>query len=248
MFEMKQKISLVSIAAAVSMGLGAAQAGASTVDLPLQGLRNGASILNYFNGGNDSVPTDGTGPTLGFTFSSNAVAESGGTGGSGKFENNPSSYAQILYFGSSSSTSAYMNYAPGFNDLSFNVSYSNNTGATQYAYLYSGLNGSGTLLDTVTINPAATSVTCATRTNAYCTWQSLTTGVFSGTAESVVFSGTAGGAGTTTTTPTTITEFSGLSVAPAAAPVPLPAALWLMVSGVSGLAAFAKRRRSVAAA
>jgi len=239
---MNQHIRIASIAAAVSLGLGAAQAGASTLELPLTGLRGGVFIQNYFNGGTDSIG-EGPGPNLGFTFSANAVAQSeSGPGAAGKFENNPSGLSEVLYFASSSSTAAYMNYAAGFSALSFNFSYSNNGGSTGYAYLYSGVNGSGTLLDTLTLNPASSSTTCAVHADTYCTWQSISTGALAGTAESVVFSSVAGGAGGTTASPVTITEFDGLTVAP----VPLPAAAWLLVSGASGLLGFARRRRVAA--
>jgi hypothetical protein len=229
---------------ALILGLGAAHAGAATVELPLTNLRGGAAIQNYFIGGSDSVPTDGTGPNLGFTFSANATAQTAGGTNTGKVENNPvPSLNDVLFFSSSGSTPAYMNYAAGFNSLTFDYSYSNNTGATGFAYLYSGLNGTGTLLDTVALGPATSGITaCASRLNAYCTWQAVSTGTFNGVAESVVFSGAVGGAGSTTASPTTITEFTGLTVAP----VPLPAALWLMLSGVSGLAAFRRRRTAAA--
>jgi len=239
---MRQQILGTSLA--LVLALSAAQAGADTGELPLTGLRSGAFIQNYFNGGTDSVPTDGIGPSLGFTFSANATAQSAAAGGTGKVENNPvPSLGDVLYFASSASTPAFMNYAGGFNSLSFDYSYSNNAGATGFAYLYSGLNGTGTLLDTITLGPATSGISaCSSRLDAYCTWQAVSTGTFSGVAESVVFSGVVGGHGATTATPTTITEFTGVTIAP----VPLPAAVWLMLSGVSGLAAFRRRRTAVA--
>src|ERR1700687_5808048 len=83
------------------LGLGAAYAQAATVTLPLRSEHTGAFIGNYFNGGTDSVPSDGTGPNLGITFSSNANVQKAGSNaatGAGKFENNPSGQSGILYF------------------------------------------------------------------------------------------------------------------------------------------------------
>ena len=242
---MGHHIRIASLAMAVSVVLGAAQAGAATVELPLTGIRGGSFIQNYFVGGKDSAATDPTGPTLGFTFSSNAEAQSDTTGTkAGHFESNPSGLSEVLYFAGSSGatfTAAYMNYATGFDALSFNYSFSNNNNATlpEFAYVYSGQNGTGSLLDTINLTPGATTVPCKGAVgDSYCTWQSVSTGTFAGVGQSVVFSSASGGAGTSTLTPVTITEFDGLTVTP----VPLPAAAWLMVSGVAGLFGFARRR------
>jgi hypothetical protein len=248
---MNNTLKLVSLAAAVATIVAAGAAQASSVTLPLgtgsnlytggYTLTTGADIENYFNGGNDSqVAKDGTGPALGFTFSGNATAQKAGTSpttGDGRFENNPSQASEILSFSSSSSTAAYMNYLPGFSNLSFNYSYSNNNpGATDLdAYVYSGLNGTGTLLDTLKLTPGGTAVSCKTAGDSYCTWSTAAIS-WGGAAESVVFGTTAGA--TTTATPAIITEFDGVTVTP----VPLPAALWLMLGGFGGLAAFVRRR------
>ena len=54
-------IRIASLAMAVSVVLGAAQAGAATVELPLTGIGGGSFIQNYFVGGKDSAATDPTG-------------------------------------------------------------------------------------------------------------------------------------------------------------------------------------------
>jgi hypothetical protein len=236
-------IRIASLAVAVSVVLGAAQAGAATVSLPLTGIRGGDFIQNYFVGGQDS--THETGPNLGFTFSANAEAQSDTTGtAAGHFEHNPSGLSEVLYFAGSSganSTAAYMNYATGFDALSFNYSFSNNNNAAlpEFAYVYSGLNGAGSLLDTISLTPGAVTAPCTgNHLDSYCTWQSVSTGTFAGVGQSVVFSSATGGAGTSTLTPVTITEFDGVAVTP----VPLPATAWLMLSGVAGIFGFARRR------
>ena len=244
------------MAAAVGLSVGAAGAHAATVNVPLGGnitgydqLHQGADILNYFNGGSDSVPNDGTGPSLGIQFSANATAQLPGDNaatGDGKFENNPSGSNEVVYFGFSNSTAAYVNYAAGFTGFNVNYSYSNNSGAAGEAYLFSGLNGTGTLLGTVNLGPATSNIqTCSVSTDAYCTWQSTSLAAGS-LAESVVFGVpglTAGG--TSTGAPVEAMEFDGLKFT-GANPVPLPASVWLMLSGFAGLAGIARRRRSAA--
>ncbi len=165
---MNSKIKFASVAAAIAVVLGAvSSAGAATVTLPLGPIHTGDDIGNYFNGGTDSTG-EGPGTNLGFGFSSNATAQKAGNSqatGDGKFENNPSGQTEILSFSFSNATSAYINYAAGFSALSFNYSYSNNNPGTTdvHAYLFSGTNGTGTLLDTLTLTPGGTPVACTGR-------------------------------------------------------------------------------------
>jgi hypothetical protein len=253
---MHNHICKVSLAAAIGLGLGAAGAHAASVNVPLGGnitgyyqLHQGADILNYFNGGSDSVPNDGTGPSLGIQFSSNATAQLPGNNaatGDGKFENVPSGSNEVVYFGFSNSTAAYVNYAAGFTGFNVNYSYSNNSGVAGEAYLFSGLNGTGSLLGTINLAPATTNIkSCSVGTDAYCTWQSTSLAA-SSLAESVVFGvpGLTSG-GTSTGAPVEDMEFDGLQFT-GANPVPLPASVWLMLSGFAGLAGIARRRRPAA--
>src|ERR1700761_1583792 len=125
-----QKILQTSLAAAaVALCLGA-NAQAATITLPLGNLHTGANIDDYFNGGSDSVPNDGTGPNLGFTFSANATVQKAGTNaatGAGKFENNPSGQSEILYFAPTSGLTDTVNFAAGFSGVSFNYSIATNS-------------------------------------------------------------------------------------------------------------------------
>ena len=237
---------ILKAALVLALGLGAANVQADTITLPLGNLKSGANILNYFNGGSDSVPTDGTGPNLGITFSTNATAQKAGTTSTsdGRFENEPSGQGQVLFFSSSTTTTNTMNFAAGFTALSFNYSISGNNSnlGSSPAYsqstvdLWSGLNGTGTLLDVLTLSPVGTPVACTNHLDVYCNWSVASTmGTKFGTAESVTFG---------TGSPSSLTEFDGVQLT--TTPVPLPAAVWLMLSGLAGLSGAARRRRAAA--
>jgi hypothetical protein len=219
--------------AAIAAGtmLAAAGAHAGTVSLTLGSEHTGAYIENYFNGGADSVPSDGNGPSDGITFSSNATVQKAGDSGStgdGKFENNPSGQSEILYFaadtvgGILNTGGSYLNFAAGFSGLSFNYALSANS--SQFngtADIWSGLSGTGTLLGTIALNATGAGNTCAVHTDAYCNWTAASASNF-GTAESITF-----GAPSTSD----YAEFDGVALSA----VPLPASVWMFLSGALGL-------------
>jgi hypothetical protein len=231
---------IINASLLVGLGLGASLAQAATITLPLGGLRSGANIGNYFDGGNDSVPTDGTGPNLGIVFSANATAQKAGTSQSsaGRFENEPAKQGEVLFFSSSGGT---LNFGSGFSGLSFDYSVSGNNSnlASTPSYtsstvdIWSGLNGTGTLVDTITLTPVSNPTACITHGDVYCNWSTATTAGGPGfTGESITFANSLAGAQT---------EFDGLQLTPAT--VPLPAAGWLLLSGLAGCFRFGRRRQ-----
>jgi len=233
------KITGLAAAMALGAGLLSSSAQSSTV-LTLDAEHTGVYILNYYLGGNDSLPSDGTGPNLGFGFSTNATVQKAGDSantGDGRFENNPSGQSEILAFAADNSSGvlntggSYMNFASGFSSVSFNYALSSNS--SQFngtANIWSGLNGTGTLLGSIALNATGAGNSCAVGTDSYCNWTGVTASNFAGVAESVTF----GATGTSD-----FAEFDGLQVTP----VPLPAAAWLLLSGAAGLAGFARKLR-----
>ena len=210
----------------------------SVETLNLGGITTAEGILNYFNGGFDQLGAhDGTGPNYGVAFGNAAYAVKETTTGGGKFENNPSHTADVLIFsgGSYTPTNAVMNVANGFTALSLSYSL-NNVNQALYAgatiTLYSGLNGTGSALKTVSTSALASPTACTKSTDEFCSWTALGLSNF-GVAESAVFSGT----------PTTLgnTEFDQLTLT--AVPEPSTSALVLAGLGVAGLAAGRRRTR-----
>jgi hypothetical protein len=183
-------------AVAIGVGLTAVEAQAGSVTVTFGDLPNEVQIQNYYNGGLSGPPIRGPGPDLGLVFSSLANEQKATTTnppprpGTGKFENNPSGAAGVLYFPYSPTTDSYIDDAAGFTSLTFAYSLLDNALPPSTTYkvdLYSGLNGTGTLLGSVDLTPSATPIACLRSFDEFCSWSfaSIFTG---GTyAESAVF-------------------------------------------------------------
>jgi len=166
----------------------ASSAMAGTTVMTFEGLGCTEPVMNYYDGGFGGFGS-GPGPNYGVTWSSNSLAlqESTATGGacSGNFINEPSPISVLFFL---SGTGDVMDVPAGIT-TGFSFFYSGNSAIGNGSIdIYSGLDGTGTLLASFTADTSLTPL-CTTGPN-YCVWQP--DGVaFNGTAESVVFGGAA---------------------------------------------------------
>lgn len=191
---------------------------------------NNEAVLDYYNGGAGSLGSTG-GPNYGISFGPDAITCAGQPGGNCNTAEVPGGPgAGLIYF--VSGTGDIMNVAAGFTTgFSFFYTSPFNTGSVN---VYSGLNGTGTLLATLTLpltpNNSGSDPNCLGEP--YCPY--VPVGVtFSGMAESVDFSGTSNGIG-----------FADITLgSQTAGNVPEPSSLGLMLLGL-GVAGTMARRRS----
>jgi len=203
----------------VLLVVGSATAFADSVTLTFTGLGDEVPIGDYYNGG--------PGGNLGISFGPDALAIiSELNGGSGNFSNvPPPSTTTIAFF--LSGPGDVMNVPAGFTTgFAFSYAAASFPGVVT---VWSGLNETGTLLET--INLPVTGDRCDGKTDFSC-WVN-TGGAFSGTAESVDFSGTANQIG-----------FANVTIGAASVPssVPEPGTFVLLGSGLLGLAGLVRRK------
>ena len=164
---------------------GGYSASAITVVLTSEGLQDLEPILNYYDGGFGGFGT-GPGPSYGIQFSPDSLAiissENGGSGNfTGSMAPSPNTLAFFL-----TGAGDVMNVPAGFTTgFSFFYTSPFHTGDVT---VWDGLNGSGNLLASLTLG--YTTDTSGTTGHPYDDWEAV--GVaFSGTAQSVIFSGVA---------------------------------------------------------
>jgi hypothetical protein len=148
---------------------------AATIVLDFEGVGDLQPVGNFYNGGGpNDYDIDFVGGTLGLIDSD--------IGGSGNIGNEPSPSTVMFFL----QATAIMNVNNGFTDgFSFFYSSTSESGSVK---VYDGLNGTGTLLATLTLTPLG--VGPGDPTGAYSNWAPV--GVtFAGTAYSVDFGGTA---------------------------------------------------------
>jgi len=181
--------------------------------LNFAGLGDLQSVSDFYNGGG----LRGT-PNYGITFSSNFLGlRSVLRGGSGAFALDPTHSAAIFLPGNSGQTiTGVMNVNNGF---SGGMQFFYTAGFTQTVTLWSGTNGTGTVLATISL--ASNNGNCSSYPT-YCNWSSI--GVnFSGTAKSVTFTGQANGLG-----------ISDITIGASTTAVPEPSTLCLLGTGLVG--------------
>lgn len=202
---------------------------ASTAVLGFGGLGCWEPVESFYNGGAGGFGS-GPGTNYGIAFTSNALALPSANTSQGQscfsnIANTPSGSNGLFFLGKSAAT---MNDRSGFTDgFSFDYSAPYYSG---FVDVWSGLNGTGTLLATLDL---PTTAGCAQRPN-YCVWDSI--GVkFSGAAESVQFGGSEN-----------YIVFGDITLGSSipGTPTPEPATIALLGGGLIGTGIRLRRRRN----
>jgi PEP-CTERM motif len=204
---------------------------ASIITLTFEGLGNLESVGNYYNGGlggNGSGP----GPNDGIVFSTNSLAliedNHGGTGNEG---GEPTGDTGLFFLSGGADT---MDVAAGFTTgFSFFYSAPFDTGSIN---VYSGLDGTGTLLATLALPLTANGAVSGCPDNPganFCPFVPI--GVnFSGVAESVNFGGSAN---------QIVFDNITLGSSIAGGSAPEPASVLLLLSGIGAVGLLYRRQR-----
>ncbi|WP_374580533.1 PEP-CTERM sorting domain-containing protein [Pseudoduganella sp.] len=170
------------LAALVTAGA-CATAGAAPIVLTFEGVGNSANVLEFYNGGTDSVGNSGTNYGISFSRASLGIIDADAPGGTGNIGNEPSP-STVLFF--LSGNAATMNVAAGFS-TGFSFYYTSSRAG--FVNVYDGLDGTGNLLASLSL--AANTGNCAGDPNgSFCQFDPV--GVaFAGIARSVDFGGAA---------------------------------------------------------
>lgn len=198
-------------------------ASAAVITLDFEGLKNGEAVQNFYNGGTGSQGSSGTNYGVNFTSATLALIDSD-AGGTGNFANEPSASTIMFFLGGAT---PILNFAAGF-DTGFSFFYTSATAAT--VTVWSGLDGTGDLLGSITVNAQFNQGCSGDPNGAFCNWTAA--GVaFSGVARSINFGGTADQTG-----------YDNITFGSATPGVPEPGSLALAGLALLGLAASRRRK------
>jgi len=213
------------------LALGATKAFATPVTLTFTGLQSYEPINTFYDGGTGGDGSVFSGPNYGIVFGSDSLAIiSDQEGGGGNFSNVPPPGTNTIAF-FLSGPGDVMDVAAGFTTgFSFYYAAATYPGSVS---VYSGLDGTGTLLDT--LNLAVNGSGCDSSGYTFDCWTEA--GVaFGGSAESVVFGGSANQIG-----------FADITLGASSVPsnTPEPSSIFLLGSGALGLAGMVRRKLKV---
>lgn len=223
---------------ATSLALVAVSANAVVV-LDFEGVGDGASVDDFYNGGTDSLGNSGTDYGINFSSASLAITDGDtkGVPSDGNFANEPSPDTILFFLSGSQAT---MNVAEGF-DTGFSFFYSANVSAP-FVTVWDGLDGTGNMLAQLDLSLNWQNDNCTgDPTGQFCNWDPI--GVtFSGTAYSVDFGGTANHVGFDEITLGSEVAGGGDTPTPPPTSVPEPGSLALIGLGLAGLISIRKRK------
>ncbi len=215
---------LEGVVAAALLAISCA-ASADVVTLDFEGLKNFEAIQGFYNGGTGDQGSIGPNYGVSFTSATLAIIDED-AGGTGNIANEPSPSTVMFFTGSAT---PILNYAAGF-DTGFSFFYTSATAAT--VTVWSGLDGTGTLLGSITVD-AQYNLNCpATEPGNFCNWSIGSLG-FAGVGRSINFGGTA--------SRTAYDNITFGSTSPSNG-VPTPGTMLLIGSALLGLGAVRRRR------
>jgi hypothetical protein len=193
--------------------------------LNFNGLGDLQAVGNFYDGGGRTGI-----PNYGVTFSSDFFGlRSYANGGSGNFAPTPVGTPAVFISSGQTGSAALgvMNVGPGFTTgINFFYSSAFAFNQNETVTIWSGANGTGTVLATLALANNNGSCTAPL----YCTWSDASL-LFSGTGHSVTFSG-----------PSDQIGFTDITIGSNMSAVPEPSTLWLLGTGILGVAFLGMRR------
>ncbi|WP_081469535.1 PEPxxWA-CTERM sorting domain-containing protein [Sphingomonas sp. PAMC 26617] len=212
---MKSRLATIAAASVIAL-CAAAPASAAVTVLTFEGIADSTAVGNFYA------------PNYTFSASTLALVDSD-AGGNGNFANEPSGNTIFFFTGAEI---PILNVTNGF-DTGFSFFYTSATAAT--VRVFSGFNGTGTLLGTIDLSAQFTQNCGGDPTGDFCNFTNA--GVaFAGTAHSIDFGGTASQTGYDDIT-------FGSDVAGGA--VPEPATWAMMLAGFGMIGCTVRRRQQV---